>query len=416
MELLTEIHQADFPARFNEFEQCVGAAAWKRTVQKVSAEIKGARFLGGYLRHLHRFAFALWRISEFRHKFGHLGFPVGGDVEIYEACVLVTQFSDIRRHVTKAEGLALARRIAGGLKNPNDLRALQFELQLATHFAKRGYDIAFPESRGEGTFDILATRAGKQVEIECKSVSGNKGRQVHRRAALEIHHLIKREFSPLLKTLNTGLLLRIVFDKRAPNAYSDHVQLVNAVKSVVLSGKTRAFSGYEIRLCDFKLAGTPFENGRHEEGAVHEFLRSHGIVNRETIILGRRGINVIAVSLESRVSDRLLAETFDVVSDAAKRQLTGQRAGIVCVKFEELTADQIGELGVERGDPTALRIRASKFLSSASAKNVSVLSFFADGELTTMANGGISRGGRTYSFANDANSFAADIDEQRVFV
>lgn len=416
MELLTEIHQADFPSRFDEFERYVGTSAWKKTVQKVGAEIKGARFLGGYLRHRHRIAFALWAISEFRSKYGHLNFPVSGDVDVYEACVLVTQFSHIRRHLAEAEGWALARRIAGGLKNPDDLRALQFELQLSTHFARRGYDIAFPETRGTGTFDVLATRAGTQVEIECKSVSGNKGRQVHRRAALEIQHLVERELSFLLKTLRTGLLLRIVFNRRPPSAYNDRMELVRAIRSAVLTGKTQTLSEYEIRLCDFDLVGTPFENSRPDEAAVQEFLGSHGVVNRETMIFGRKGANVIALSLESRISDRLLAETFDTVSDAAKRQLSGQRPGIVCVKFEELTAEQIEELGVERGEPTALRIGASKFLSSASARNVSVLSFFADGELTAMANGGISRGGRTYSFVNDANSFSAVIGGNGVFV
>lgn len=385
-----------------------------RMATKLRSDMKGNRFLEPLIKRDHRTVFALDQISDHHRRFGYVAASVASTVELYEACVLVVQFVDIIHRLDSKKAKALTGRLRGALRNHRDMRALQFELQVATHLAKRDFDIEFPETDGTSAYDVLASRESTTLEIECKFVSRDKGRMVHRREALEIHHLMARELQTIADGLEAGIILRIVFSSRPPTAYNDRVELVRRAKRVLLGGDAHMCADYEIYALGFEMSQSPFATSSEDVEEIAEFLAGLGIVNRETISFGRRGVGVAVVSLESARPDRFLPEVFDTVSDASKRQLTGTYAGVVCVKFDDLTADQMVEIGTENGTPTALRIASSEFLASSAARQLAILAFFADGELEN-ADGVITRSGRTYQFVNSANSFAHEFEVTSLF-
>jgi hypothetical protein len=147
---------------------------------------------------------------------------------------------------------------------------------------------------------------------------------------------------------------------------------------------------------------------------VKEFLAHYGVVNRETMVI-RGGAGVIAVALESDVQDRFLEEVFATASEAGRRQLTGTRPGLLFLKFEDLTAEQMLEVGIEDGTPTVLRIRASRFLDSNSAKNVTSIGFLADGVVQRVDDDVVTRTGVNYHFLNERNAFAPLVAKGRFF-
>ena len=66
-------------------------------------------------------------------------------------------------------------------------------------------------------FDLLVTDMGNDgVEVECKSVSDDKGRNIQRREALDFHHLMIREMAHIRRTLRIGL--SVVLTCRSPSA------------------------------------------------------------------------------------------------------------------------------------------------------------------------------------------------------
>lgn len=406
MRLATEIQDFNFPSIYQEFSRLIGEGAWTRMARKARDEIKGNRFLEGWLRRHHRMVFALEEITEYHRKHGRLIVTVASSVEIYEACVLVVQFIDIVSHLDKRKANALTGRLRGGLSNPSDMRALQFELQVATHLANRGFDVEFPETDGTSVFDIRATREDADLEIECKFISSDKGRMVRRRDALEIHHLLERELRGVIQDLQVGLILQIVFNGRPPKTHNERLDVAHNARRVLLGGDASQGVDYEIRVRTFELKGSPFLDGAPSRDDVASFLARFGIANRETMVVGKSAKGAVIFSLESAQPDRLLSGVFQTVSDAAKRQLTGRNAGVVCVKFDDLTADQMLEIGLEAGEPTALRVASSGFLASSASENLAVLAFFADGVLEQAVGGAITRSGRTYQFVNEANPAA----------
>jgi hypothetical protein len=130
--------------------------------------------------------------------------------------------------------------------------------------------------------------------------------------------------------------------------------------------------------------------------------RITGTSNREAMILGRKSGGALVFVIQSRGEDRVLDYMFDSVRDAAKRQLSGKRAGIVLVGFEGISADELVQtasqdnIGGER--PTALRVEVSRFLGGSSAEHVVGVGFLSRDELISKGEDIVSSGGSVYHF------------------
>jgi hypothetical protein len=303
----------------------------------------------------------------------------------------------------------------GALKNTVDMRALQFELQVATHLAKSGFDLGFPQAIGASNVDILAVRNELELEVECKFISIDKGRSVHRREALEIHHLLKKRVFPVFANASVGILIRVQFHERPPKKYKDREALVDHIRRVALGGTPGTEFGCSISTVEFDVGSSPFSSSRPTAEAAQEFFGGFGVRNRETAIFANIGKCVLAISLESEREDDLLGQVFDTVADAATRQLSGDHPGVICVKFEDLPAAQLKDIADENGEPTPLRIAASRFLDSASAKNVSMLSFFADDRVEDIGGGVVTRAGSVYSFPRPVGEFHKAKELEAIF-
>jgi len=102
-------------------------------------------------------------------------------------------------------------RVAGILRDGlnTDLRPFKSEIQTITHLMRQGFDVTFQDiDHGRG-FDFLAVRDGVELEVECKSASGDLGRQVHRRRMIEFSGHVQPVIKEALAS-EGGRLLRVV--------------------------------------------------------------------------------------------------------------------------------------------------------------------------------------------------------------
>jgi hypothetical protein len=348
-------------------------------------------------------AFTLAEFSNQGWKRGQLG-PRLDSISHYEAMVFVSQFFEFYDKLPGNEGKALLGRVRGCFSNPDDLRGLQFEWLIATHLSRRGFEIDFPRLTGVSSSDLFATKNGVLTEVECKSISNNKGRQIHRREALDIHNIIYKDCKKLLLHLATGLCVRVVVPKRLPNRYDDHKALSKAVRNVILSAESDRTPAAEITIKQFDIASSPFVIDAPDRQEVMDFLEERlAIHNKEVFIDYTPGKRAFILSLESATPDDPIGSALDVASDAHARQLSGKSPGVICIKFEDLSASQLTELGAEQGEPSALRRRVSAFLDKRQKSHLVCLAFFADGLLVKNTDGGISQEGVSYFFDNSAS-------------
>ena len=72
------------------------------------------------------------------------------------------------------------KRLAGMLADATNrdfgLGSVAYEMEVAAHLMSRGYDVVFHDLEGGKGFDLLATKDGASMEVECKFMSGDAGR------------------------------------------------------------------------------------------------------------------------------------------------------------------------------------------------------------------------------------------------
>jgi hypothetical protein len=400
--LTTWIGSDQFPEMVDEFERLVGSQYWVKRVRKISDEIRGNRLLGPYLKEENRVTIAFLQMSEYRAKHQRFPVPLVQSQAHYEACTLVVLFLDVVKRASGKMKDSLVRRVRGAFENPDDLRALQFEWAMAVHLTKQGFRVAFPELSETGTFDLLATKDGVEAEVECKSITHDKGRQVHRREAIEIFSLFKKEFETFTRNLKGGLLVRVVAAKRFPRPHRERKKVLEKVRSAVLAGATRVCDGeFEIEVRDFDIAGFPFRGEEVRQTDLMDFLSTNfGIHNKQVFLAHSPPKRAFVLTLESRRSERLMDYTLDAIKNALAGQLSGTRGGVICVKLEAVTAEELSELGSELGEPTFLRKEVSRFIDSRRHTHLVCLSFLADGGLRQQPDNSVTQQGRSYFFDN----------------
>jgi len=407
-----ELHTGDIPSVFERFSNLIGDQHWRKRVDLLKAEIKGNRLLKEYLTQENEIAFSLQASTELKKRFGR--FPVHQlDCSPFYPCMaFAAQILSIAEASGSAQRAQLVRRVHGALKNPDDMRGLRLELTAATHFLRRGLDVQWPEMIGGGTMDLVVPGLGPQgLEIECKSISDDKGRKIHRREALEFCSLVKPQLNDLGKELKAGVAAVLTLDGRMPGNFTDRRKLAQSVVRYVLSGSSNCqLEGANLRIHEFD----PALLEKLGEDGLPTISRDRidsitDTTNRQAMIVGRKSGGAIVFVLQSAQDDSLLTYVFDTLSKSASKQLSGERAGMFLVGLEGIEAESLMELAQQdsTGDqlPTALRMRVSDFLASQSRDHVVGVGFISKGALRPASGGVTDSGGSAYVFPKRESPF-----------
>ena len=412
--LLTELHTADIPEVYQRFVDVVGAGNWAHRVAQMKAAMKHNRFLEAYLYGENEIAFGLDRCGDLIKRFGRLPNDAADRV-LYPAISFAAQSLSMMDLATRVEGERLRKRVAGALKDPNAMRALRLELSVATHFVRRGHRLQWPEMVGGGTFDLLVTDMGNDgVEVECKSVSDDKGRNIHRREALEFHHLMTGELAHIRKTLKIGLSVVLTMPGGLPTRHADRQALAKRVgRQIAIGHGVQLEDGADIRISEFDLArlGNVANDRRIE--VVREVIQDvTSTQNREGMLTGTDAGGALAFVVQSAVEDDFMDATFKTLSDAAKRQLTGKRPALLIAGFDGLDGEQLLSIAQQDRDaneqPTALAIKVSRFLAADHRDYVVGVGFLSRGALRPVTDTVVDSGGTAYYFPKRESPFWHD--------
>jgi len=378
----------------------------------MKAAIKGNRFLSSYVHNENDIAFGLERCGDLIARYGGLPDTSDATRKLYPAVTFAAQTLSMMDLATPAEAERLRRRVAGSFDNPNDMRAMRLELTTATHFARRGYRLEWPEmTPGAGTFDLLVPDMGPLgAEVECKSVSNDKGRNVHRRDALVFHHLVAGELAHIRKTLKIGLSAVLTIPGSLPTRHADREALAKRVKQQITIGHSARFEdGSELRITEFDMArlGNVANDNRPE--VVRPIIESiTGTQNREAMLTGTDAGGALAFVVQSAVTDDFMEATFRTLGNAGRRQLTGTRPGILIAGFDGLDSDQLVSIAGQDHDPnrppTALAMKVSAFLSSENRDSIVGVGFLSRGALRPPTDGIVDSGGTAYYFPKRESS------------
>lgn len=402
----TELHTAEIPELYKRFASLVGDRYWRRRVAQLRAEARGSRFLGKHLHDENAIAFQLERYRELTESYGQVPLSECNRRELYPAASFAAQVVSIVDATPTDHGARLIRRVQGALGNPDDMRAIRLELATATHFARRGSTLEWPEMDGRGGFDLLVETLGAPaLEVECKSVSDDKGRKVHRRDALEFYDRLWKRISPIVPRLTKGLSVVVTVPERLPTRYADRESLAEHVGRQILMGcSSKLANGTEIRIAEFdpaRLAHIAAET-RPEilRAAVEDVTATH---DRNAMVVGTRSGGVLAIAVQSAKDDAPFVALFKTLGDASRRQLSGARPALLVAGFDDLDAADLHSIAAEEAvpgsAPTALRVEVSRFLTGERRDHVVGVAFFSEDAMRPEAHALVRSGGFVYHFS-----------------
>jgi len=410
--LLTELHTAEIPGLYERFASVVGDGHWKQRVVTIKQEIKGNAFLREHLLRENAIAFQLDRLREMADKYGRVPNWEVNNQQLYPAASFAAQVMSFMDASPKPLAEQFRRRVHGALKNPNDMRGLRLEFAAATHFLRRGRAVSWPEMSREGTFDLLVSDAGPNgLEVECKSISGDKGRKIHTRESLDFFSLLHPHLKITTAGLSTGLSAAITVPGRLPTGYRDRQTLAKEVAAAIFQGQNAVLSnGCAVRLSEFdvsKLGDIPnAKNGQDVRAAVDSVT---GTNNRHSLVIGTGSGGALALAIQSAADDTFMDTVFDTIKDSAARQLSGTRGGMFFVGIQGISGSQLQSIAGQDNDPTqpatALRIGVSKFLSGAGRDQVIGVGFLSESGLTPVQHGLVDSGGTAYYFPKRESPF-----------
>jgi hypothetical protein len=409
--LRVELQTDEIPELFAQFKKVIDERYWLKRVSSIKAEFHSKPFLADFLNRKNSIAFALARCSDLDKQYGRIPLQEVENRNLYPAMSLAAQVLSIIDHSSKDEATKLIQRIRGAFKNPEDMRAIQLELMGATHFVQSGHTVIWPEMEGLGRFDILVKDIGANgLEVECKSISEDKGRKVHRREALEFHHLVKQGLQSLSRGLQSGISVVLTIPERLPAMHIQRQTLAKQVINAVLMSQNATLNdGSDIRISEFDISALKIiethEGLAFSKEGVGKITATN---NREVMILGNKKGAIVFV-LQSRQDDTMLKYTFDTISESAKSQVTKTRPALFLVGLHGIEAENLLSVAKHDSDPTqqptALRIATSKFLVKQNYDYVVGVGFLSAENLIPEQNGVVKSGGTAYMFPKRKSSF-----------
>jgi len=402
----TETTTADVPEIYRCFASAIGAAHWQGAVARQENAIRKNGFLRDYLRSEHAIAYQLDRLRNLVARLGKVLHASCNDQSIFPSLAFAAQVLEVlksnRSRSKQAE--TFVKRVRTAFKSSENMHGLLLELQAATHFIRRGHRVGWHRTKNEGTFDLLIEDLGSNgLEVECKAISENKGRRIHRRDALEFLGELWKDLESVTQNLQSGLAVVLTIPNRLPKDAEQRASLARGVVAQIIVGRGATLNGgMTVGIEPFVLATVKAAESTEAFRAAIDAVT--GTANREGIVCKTRAGGMLIFVVQSAVEDNVLAEVFCTFNDSAERQFTCNRGALFWVVLQGIDADQLLSLhnqdSISGGQPSALKLGVSNFLNRASQHIIGVV-FCSKSSLLPVVDGSMESGGITNFFLNE---------------
>ena len=305
---------AEAEAFFRRAIEIVGWSSWKKRIESIDQQIQANSYLKEFFERRYALELEVGRLQTRRRRTGRrLSFT-----NSYEEIVALSFIAMVARIYPRLSPTG-KRRFEGmlrdGLQAEYGLTSVQHELGSAAYLMGRGFDVRFSDIEEGGGFDLLARMEDVEFEVECKTVSGDLGRQIHERRMYQLGARLFPTMSRTLDSLDGGLCIHVNLSGRLSGRTGLQNQIVEGVKQTLSGHGCRVVcSEFEIRSYSFCLSASPFFTDRPgllgESDVRQYFEEKFGIKNKNMLMMFRPKVGALVLVLESARRDRVMEGLF----------------------------------------------------------------------------------------------------------
>ena len=369
----------------------------------------GNPLLQEILQEENRLAFQLTKLAKILEHNAWESTPMEVTRELYPAATFMAQTLSLVEGLQHPHGLRFIRRIHGAFKNPDDMRGLSLELGAATHFIKAGLSVEWQSSGEDKGFDLLVDSNGvAPFEVECKSISSDKGRKIHQREARDFFRLVDLALKEIGHSFEGGISMVLTVENRLPSSYKERINLAKKIASAMNGKRSRLDSE------NFKIEVKTFDPDRliniHNAEDVQRRLLVEEItesLNCNSYIRQNRVGDISILTIKSSKDDSFVDAIFETLKDAADKQFSKQRAGVLIVELFGIDSVQMHALAEQdaTSSPTSLRVRTSALLDSQTRNHIAQIYFSSRQNFSKRNDASFTSNATTYFFENKSSSF-----------
>jgi hypothetical protein len=227
------------------------------------------------------------------------------------------------------------------------IRPFAYELTMAMHLMSKGWDVVFADIEKVGNFDFLARKDGLEIEMECKTTSGDSGRQIHRFEMSRLGTLIDPALAELSDVAGSHFLIVTIPSKLESSDAS--IKLVG--EAVVQAARERANAANSHASVAYSHLSELVSSGPHDAGKVRQMCEERcGDSNLHLHLHGQPTFSVVIAAFRSERPDTVIKTLTQRAKEAAD-QCSGTRPAIVALNLVDpiSQAELQGMLGTFNG-------------------------------------------------------------------
>jgi hypothetical protein len=321
MRISTEALPKDIDSAFDWISGQIGAAIDQR-VAAFKQQERTNPLLASHFRENFALEFALAKARKYRKNTGRL--PRGQEYDALYSFLIPTHriHCALPRDVkTPFEG-----RLRDAVNGTNGARPFAYEISIATALMQKEWDVEFIDYSGVERFDLLARKEAVEVEVECKTTSGDTGRKIHRQEVNRLADLLLPITRQVADEAGCHRILVTV-----PDRLGKSTQELSGIASIVASAVQQKASASS----DLAQVGCAFDRlnpwpGPNDPDVVPFFEKRFGVQNANLVFHGRADFSVVAVMIRSAKMDSVV-DTISAQAKEAADQCSGTRPALIAL-------------------------------------------------------------------------------------
>jgi hypothetical protein len=402
------MHERDIPAVMKAVFRVAPYKLWKRRWKEWAEREKANPFLTDYFDaqfRIERSFEVTYNYYLSHHKVSRL------DSLSYELFSFLALLLGVHTRLSHHGQARLAGSVRDALQNTTGLVPVEVELRVAAHLMRSGFDVDFADLEGRERFDILATKPGLEIEIDCKSVSGDIGRSIHARRFREFAGRLLPPIQKLARNGKGSLVHITIPENLQGDTQALAAEAIWVIGDALAHGLPieRALAHCKVRISAFDLARSPFGQQRTvSETDLSVFLtKTVGLrENLNSVTHYVPGSNAVIMVMESEKPDRIVDGIYRQLKGSAGRQFSGKRPAVLCARLRDIDARQLVNLANDRTNGLALI--ATRLLRSETRSHIAGISYISpSGTLSRSAANAVQDLGTAYYFPNLQNTSEA---------
>ena len=310
MYLPPEVTDRELPSLIRRFKEITGWSPWQKRLAWLEAGVKQTVAMPNFWRERFELELAFAAIHKrynVTRRYPRRNLTIDQQRFFSFVSMLVRCYERLdQRGQNRLRGMIL-----DSLKTDYGLAPLAYEMKIAAHLMTKNFDVTFHDLETGGGYDYLAARDDVQVEIECKFVSGDIGRQIHLKRLFQFGEYVTPQLQALLSRIRGGIFVHITITGRLHGREEQHASISEQMSNAIAAQEGQfEFSDSHISVSRFALEKSPFETRSPQflrRQDVDQFVsRRFGVESKNMLIIFRPHSHAVIVVLQGSKEDRVL--------------------------------------------------------------------------------------------------------------